>query len=249
MHFLAFLWILVSGAFAGDRVWGESCTVDDHCIQHLECIRYKCRPSNAPNKARCNRVGFRFKDATGTQVGSPWDLAKKKEPVACPPFCGFVEDVVYGPICIKNARGCALSDECRKYGRCGFNGKTCVATANGCASSEVCKTEGWCGFSRGTCALTERGCANSLDCKQTGACGLGETLISGNPLLGDNNDRYAIRCLKTPSGCADAELCKQRGLCQFTKSTVGVCPDNKLKCHTPAACVAGAPSPETYPDP
>ena len=249
MYFLGFPWLMISSVFAGDRVWGESCTVDQHCIEHLECIRYKCRPSVEPNKAQCQRRGYRFKNASGQQIGSPWDLSKTKEPIACPPFCGFVEDVVYGPICTKNAKGCAMSEECRKYGRCGFNGKTCVATAKGCAMSEVCQTEGWCGYSRGACRLTKKGCAKSKECQEFGSCGFGETLVSGNPMIGDKNDRYALRCLKTPKGCADAEQCKQRGLCRYIGPKIETCPDNKLNCHYPAACLAGPPSPETYPAP
>ncbi len=110
MQNIILLWVWFTQAWAGEQVWGEPCTVDKHCIAHLECIGNKCRPPKAPSAKQCARKGFVYRDAGRVSVKSPWDLRKNKAEIACPPFCGHLEDVVYGPICVINKRGCAREE-------------------------------------------------------------------------------------------------------------------------------------------
>ena len=231
----------------GDRVWGEACSVDSHCIAHLTCVSGKCIPPNAPSQAQCQTRGFVYKDKLGQPINSPWDMRRSKSPIQCPPFCGHVKDVVFGPICTLTKGGCARSQDCRVYGRCGFNGKRCIYTAAGCARSSTCTKEGWCGFRHNHCRLTEEGCARSSDCKALGNCGLDLVLVSGNPLVGKKNDRYGERCVATPTGCAQSDRCKQTGLCAFTAMKVDKCQNGQLRCFTPPSCVKGPPTPEAFP--
>ena len=241
--------IFCAYADGGNLVWGESCTDDRNCIAHLKCIRSKCRPLNPPSQQQCQTFGYVYRDANKTPIKSPWDLRRNKQDIMCPPFCGHIEDVAYGPICILNARGCKNSNDCKRLGKCDFNGKQCVYSAKGCARSQTCKNEGWCGYGPSPhCRLTLEGCANSTECKELGKCGLGNVLVSGNPLLGESNDKYGARCVKTAEGCANSLRCKEKGVCSFKASYVGLCRNSMLKCFYPPTCNVGPPSPESYPD-
>ena len=247
MYFLLLLWTCVQILFAGgEQIYGELCSIDQHCINHLVCEKGKCTTPYPPNASNCAQLGFVYKDKKGEQVQSPWDLDKEKRMIQCPPFCGHKNSLIYGPICVLNERGCARSKECSRYGRCGFDGTECAPTVDGCASSEVCREEGWCQYGENDCRLNESGCSASQKCKELGYCGLGEELTSGNPLLGHGQDEYEARCVVTPKGCAFSKRCLEKGICGFQPVRVKKCDGSKLKCYTPASCVEGPPSPESY---
>ena len=247
MFFYVLITMWMSLAFGrGDQIYGELCSIDEHCLGHLVCENGRCATPYPPSRKTCARIGFVYKDKKGNVVQSPWDLDRKKRDIQCPPFCGQQNSLIYGPICVLNERGCARSEECRVYGRCGFNGTECSPTPQGCLASHVCRDEGWCAYGKNYCQLSEEGCASSVQCKELGYCGLGEVLSSGNPLLGDERDRYDIRCVATPKGCAYSERCLQKGICRFEASKVTRCEGGSLQCFTSSMCVKGPPSPESY---
>jgi hypothetical protein len=247
MYFLLMLWACLRVSFAdGDQIFGELCSIDQHCINHLICEQGRCTTPYPPRAKNCAQVGFVYKDKKGKQVHSPWDLDKEKRLIQCPPFCGYKNSLIYGPICVLNERGCARSQECQRYGRCAFNGMECAPSVEGCATSEVCSEEGWCTYGENYCQLNETGCASSNRCKELGYCGLGEELTSGNPLLGKNRDEYDTRCVATPKGCAFSKRCLTKGICGFQPARIAKCEGSDLKCSYPATCVEGPPSPESY---
>lgn len=247
MYFLLLFWTWICAAIAGgDQIYGELCSIDEHCINHLICEKGRCTAPYPPRPRNCAKIGFEYKDKNGQQVQSPWDLDKEKRMIQCPPFCGHQNSLIYGPICVLNKRGCARSRECERYGKCDFNGNECSPSVEGCAASEVCKEEGWCQFGKSYCQLNETGCASSDRCKELGYCGLGEDLVSGNPLLGNEQDEYATRCIATPKGCAFSQRCLKKGICGFQAERIGKCNGSDLKCFYPASCVSGPPSPESY---
>ncbi|MEC7984136.1 MAG: hypothetical protein VX278_03160 [Myxococcota bacterium] len=241
-----FFTFVFPSAGRGNQIFGELCSIDDHCIGHLICVNGRCNVPNQPTKNSCARIGYTYLDQKGKPIASPWEVKRVKTEIQCPPFCGYSEDVIFGPICVPNERGCARSEECTKYGRCGYSDKACVSTRQGCTESDVCRKEGWCGFKNEYCTLTETGCSQSENCKTFGYCGLGEVLTSGNPVLGDGSDVYDTRCVITPKGCAFSELCLMKGICSYRSARVEKCEGSNLKCFSPSRCQAGPPSPESY---
>jgi len=247
MYLLCLFWAFLQVAWAdGEQIYGELCSIDQHCINHLICEKGRCTTPYPPRVRNCATVGFVYRDKNGKVVQSPWDLDRNRRDIQCPPFCGHQNSLVYGPICVLNERGCARSDECSHYGRCGFNGTECAPTAEGCAASDVCRDEGWCQYGKNYCQLNEVGCASSYQCKTLGYCGLGEELTSGNPLIGGGKDTYSTRCVVTPKGCAFSERCLTKGICSYKASRVAPCEGSQLNCYYPAMCVEGPPSPESY---
>ena len=122
-----FLLFFLNICMAQDGIWKSMCVQTSDCIGHLICIDGLCAPPNPPTAEQCQTLSFVHIDLRGHAIS------------ACPPACGFEQEVVYGPRCVQNEQGCALASKCRVEGKCSFNGNTCIETEEGCANSLLCK--------------------------------------------------------------------------------------------------------------
>ena len=98
--------------------------------------------------------GYRFKNASGQQIGSPGFIQNQRANRL--PRSGFVEDVVYGPICTKNAKGCAMFKSAENTVAVDLM-KTCVATARVVQSQKSAKRRMVWIFARGL-SINQKGC-------------------------------------------------------------------------------------------
>ena len=64
------------------------------------------------------------------------------------------------------------SDDCKKFGLCGYETDGCVATEIGCKKGKNCKETGNCGYNpvKRICMTTPKGCTKSKVCKEYGWC-------------------------------------------------------------------------------
>ena len=132
---------------------------------------------------------------------------KGKLIASCPPDCGFKDDLIYGPMCILNQKGCSASIECRESGFCEYNGQACIRSEEGCAGSALCREKGLCGFDGQRCVPNAQGCNGSIACKTEGRC----AYVPGPPGYQASHGR----CQIDANGCVQSSLCKKEGKCGF----------------------------------
>ena len=208
-----FLLFFLNICMAQDGIWKSMCTQTSDCVGHLICLDGLCTPPNPPSAEQCKTLSFVHMDLRGHAIST------------CPPDCGFEEEVVYGPRCIRNEQGCALASDCREEGKCSFNGSSCIETEEGCANSILCKEKGLCGFDGKKCAATNEGCENSRLCKELGWCAY-------MPGPKDYELSHGA-CVRSRSGCRKSEKCTQKGFCGFKN---GTCVTNTQGCANSSDC-------------
>ena len=219
LELIAILGLAWSGAVS---YYGESCNSTADCWNYLRCIKKVCvMPPYPPTEDKCGTMGYVFKALDGKVVSQ------------CPPHCGFEENPLFGPRCIKEFPDCQAMEECTTKGLCGFDEKLgkCVGTPQGCLDSVECNQFGNCAVTGAVCGPSHVGCSNSvIGCEKHGRCGFdGERCVPtsfacANSFTGCDFYGYCgfdgLNCVPTTEGCANSGVaCEVYGRCGYDAET------------------------------
>ena len=78
---LILLWFfafIIPSSGRGNQIFGELCSIDDHCLGHLICVNGRCNVPNQPTRKSCARLGFTYRDQKGQPIASPWEVKRIK---------------------------------------------------------------------------------------------------------------------------------------------------------------------------
>ena len=197
----------------GKGIWKSICKTTADCSGYLICKKKKCVPPNKPSANKCAKFSYIHRQKNNQVISQ------------CPPACGYQEDIILGPQCINDARGCEASKQCVEKGECGYKRGRCVLTKKGCASSALCRDKGLCNFDGKQCLPSVEGCSNSTLCKTQGWC-----LYKTGPT--DHEVSHG-RCEKDANGCMQSKMCTDEGKCGFKD---GTCVATVMGCANSKAC-------------